>query len=329
MRQPSLKRRDEQRRHIAAGLIADFLKARGAGDVDLGERVADDVQAHQQQAARGQHRAQGLGDLAVARRDGLRHALAPSRQIAAHLAALWDACQAIGHHLAVDQQHPFVAVHDRRQVALDHDGAPTQVGQRLDDGAQVEAVGPHPEDAAAAHAIERFEDDVLVLGMKGPDVGLVLRHQRGRGELRKFHDGQFLGVVAQGARRVEDPRPFALGLAQQVGGVEVLAVKRRVLAHDHRVGVGQRPGARVHHLEPVVGAAGQADLARVRGDGRAALPAHPMHLAGQHAVAASLRLAHHGKGGVLVGFEGLKRIGNKHQLHAPNVAQNRRACRAG
>jgi len=111
--------------------------------------------------------------------------------------------------------------------------APSTV-QRLDDAAQVQAVVLDAEDARAAHAVQRLEDDVAVLGMKAPHVVRIARHQGGADELRKLQDGQLFGVVAQGARLVEDPRAFALGLLQQVGGVEVLAVERRVLAHQHR-----------------------------------------------------------------------------------------------
>ena len=49
----------------------------------------------------------------------------------------------------------------------------------------------------------------------------------------------FSGWSRSAARPVEDARAFALGLLEQVGGVEVLAVERRVLAHQHRVEVGQ------------------------------------------------------------------------------------------
>jgi hypothetical protein len=42
--------------------------------------------------------------------------------------------------------------------------------ERLRDAAQIQAVWANPEDAHAAHAIERFEDDVLVFGMEALDV---------------------------------------------------------------------------------------------------------------------------------------------------------------
>src|SRR5450830_40045 len=60
------QRVDEHGRDVEAGLVENLLEAGGAGDVHFGEVVADDVQAHQQQAARGQHRPQRFGYFAVA-----------------------------------------------------------------------------------------------------------------------------------------------------------------------------------------------------------------------------------------------------------------------
>ena len=43
---------NEERSHIATCLVEDLLKAGGAGDIDLGDAVANDVHARQQQATR-------------------------------------------------------------------------------------------------------------------------------------------------------------------------------------------------------------------------------------------------------------------------------------
>jgi hypothetical protein len=103
-----------------------------------------------------------------------------------------------------------------------------------------------------------------MLGMEALDVGLVARHQRGADELRKLHDRELFRVVAQRAGLVEHPRAVALGLLQQVRGVEILAVKRRVLAHQDGVEVLQGHGARPVVLEPAVRVAGQPDVAHMR-----------------------------------------------------------------
>jgi hypothetical protein len=213
-------------------------------------------------------------------------------------------------NLAADQQQALVAQHDVGQVALHHHAGGAALVERFDDGAQVHAIGPDAEDAHAAHAVQRLEDDVLVLCMEGADgIGLA-RHQRGRRKLRELHQRELLGVVAQRARAVEDARAFALGLLQQVRGVEELAVERRVLAHQHGVEAVQRLARFVRDLEPRIGFARQRDVAHLCRDGLAALPMQVLGLAGRQRVTAPLQLAHHREGGVLVDLEGFERVGD-------------------
>ena len=137
------RRTSSRRRSPTARVI--FLKAGRAGDVDLGQAVADDVEADQQQAARRQQRADALGDLAVARRDRLRHALAAGGEVAADLVALRNARQHEGRRLAGDDEHALVAAHDLRQVALHHHRVGAARVERLDDRAEVHAVGRRRE----------------------------------------------------------------------------------------------------------------------------------------------------------------------------------------
>ena len=297
-------------------MLGDFGKAGRAGDVDLGQARTNDVQPHQQQAARRQHRPQGGGNLAFAFGQRHRHALAAHRQVAANLAALRNARQGKRHRLAANDQHPFVALHDFGQVLLHHQGLRAAAVQGFDDAAQVHAVRANPEDAHAAHAVQWLEDDVAVLGVKGFHVGLFTRDQRGADELRKLQDGQLLGVVPQGRRLVEDPGAFALSLAQQVGGVEVLAVKGRVLAHHHGVHAVQRDLSRGLRAEPIIGVACERDFAHRAGHRPTTLPAQLLRLAGHQGVSTPGGLAHHREGGVFVNLERLQRVGHKQQFHA-------------
>jgi hypothetical protein len=122
---------------------------------------------------------------------------------------------------------------------------------------------------------------------KAPHVGRVARHQGRADVLRELQDRELFRVFAQRLRAVEDLRAFAPGLTQQMGGVEVLAVEGRVLAHQHRADVLQRQGPLTALLEPVgVGAARQRDVAHLRGHAaRRAASAGP-GLAGEQRVAA-------------------------------------------
>jgi hypothetical protein len=112
----------------------------------------------------------------------------------------------------------------------------------------------------------------LVLGMEAR-TSSAARDQRGADELRELHDRQLLGVVAQRARLVDDARAFALGLLQQVRGVEIFAVEGRVLAHQHGVEVGQRGLAAGGFGEPGGRVTGQRDVAHLRHHPLPALPA--------------------------------------------------------
>ena len=108
-------------------------------------------------------------------------------------------------------------------------------------------------------------------------------------------------MVTQGGGLVEHLCAFALGLLQQVGGIKVLAVERRVFAHDHRVHTVQGQML-VHtlHLKPCIGLAGEVNALGPRGDLVPTLPHDVVWLTGQHVVATLLCFAHHGKGGVFV-----------------------------
>ena len=187
--------------------------------------------------------------------------------------------------------------------------------ERLGDAAEVQPIGADAKNPHAAHAVERLQDDVAVHGVEALDRFGVARDQRRRDPLREFEDRELFGVVAECRRPVEHARAFALGLLQQVSGVEVFAVERRILAHQHRVDVGERQGRCGLLNEPVVRVSGQRELAQRRFDAPAALPHQVFRLAGEQRVPARSGLAHHREGRVLVGLEDLERIGDEQQFH--------------
>jgi hypothetical protein len=61
-----------------------------------------------------------------------------------------------------------------------------------------------------------------------------------------------INVVAQALRSIHDERALELGALQDVSGVDVLHVERRVLAHQDRVQLGEARHARLAELEPVL-----------------------------------------------------------------------------
>src|SRR6478736_602953 len=181
----ALERFDEHRGDVEPALLRDLLEAGRARHVDLGEAVADDVEADEQQSALGELRPDRFGDLAVARRQRLGDALAADGEVAADLAALRDARQRMRHRHAVDDEDALVAGGDLGEIALRHHGRRTVAIERLGDAAEVEAVGADAKDAHAAHAVERLEDDVAMLAVEALDRRLVARHDRRRDVLRE------------------------------------------------------------------------------------------------------------------------------------------------
>ena len=110
--------------------------------------------------------------------------------------------------------------------------------------------------------------------------------------------------------------------------VEELAVEGRILAHQHGVEVAQRGltalAAGLLGAEPLRLFAGEGDVTHGTGHqtgrpGRMGAPVQVLRLAHADAVSACLRLAHHGKGGVLVDDEGLDGVGNEEQVHAGSL----------
>src|SRR5690606_4572288 len=105
-------------RDVEAHLLTDLLEAGRAGDVDLGDVVADEVESDEQQPARGERRRERLADLAIARRQRPRDAGAAGGEVAAELAGLRDAREAVRHDFAADQQDALVAFADLGDEAL-------------------------------------------------------------------------------------------------------------------------------------------------------------------------------------------------------------------
>ena len=122
-------------------------------------------------------------------------------------------------------------------------------------------------------------------------------------------------MVTQSCRLVEYLGTFTLSLAEHMGSVEELAVKRRILAHEHGVKAGQCFLLYGNFFVPVFQVTRQAQLAHAGHDTATHFPADVLGLSGEHRVPTALRFTHHDKGRVFLGIEGVQRIGNKKKLH--------------
>ena len=123
----------------------------GAGDVDLGQVIADDVESHEDEPLLAQHRAHLSGDCAHPLRDRQAHALGTGREVSACVTARRDPGERVVHRFAVDQEDPRVTAADFRDVALAHRIPCLLEGQRLEDDVHVRVARAHAEDRHAAH----------------------------------------------------------------------------------------------------------------------------------------------------------------------------------
>jgi len=109
------------------------------------------------------------------------------------------------------------------------------LGQHFEDHRQVRIAFTMAEDRGAAHLVKGFENDVTVLPSElAENVGAPADQGRWRA-LWKLRGEELLVAVAQALRAVDHQRSGFLCQLQQIGGVDVLAIERRVLAHEDDV----------------------------------------------------------------------------------------------
>ncbi|MCY1362341.1 hypothetical protein D9M69_490550 [compost metagenome] len=123
-------------------------------------------------------------------------------------------------------------------------------GQGFEDNRQVRIARAVTENRRAAHAVQRLEDHIAVFGGElTQNVRSSADHGRRRA-LREQRGEQLLVAVAQALRFVDHQHAGALGLLQQIGGVDELQVERRILAHQDHVQIAQQRVAFGPQFEP-------------------------------------------------------------------------------
>ena len=297
-------------RDVEAGLVADPREAGRAGDVDLGEAVADHVQPRQQQPARRGWGQRGGGDLEVAPTAAAPRPAAGG-EVAADLAALRDARQAVG--APARRRSPGCACRRSRsrKVALHHHRRRAMAVQRLGDAAgRLRPSAPTrkmpmpPMPSSGLRMMSRCSAwKRLILG--------VARHERRADRSWETRGWRASRVVAAARQFVEDAR-LHLGLLQQCRWREIFAVEGRILAHQHRVDIGQRRLGTCCSVKPMNRVAAQRHLAHRRADGTP--PSTVARLAGGiHGRARRPRII--AEGAVLLDVELFQRVGDEQQAH--------------
>ena len=137
----------------------DFLETRGAGDVDLGDAVANHIHPGKQQAPLLQYRAQSLANFLVARRQGLCNSRATGGEVAPHYIALGNTRQAKRHGAPTDNQHALVTLGDGWDADIAPLGAVVRDDNLYGRGACDMKGGLACAIAALVHTLERVAAD--------------------------------------------------------------------------------------------------------------------------------------------------------------------------
>ena len=293
----------------------EFAHAGGAGDVDLRQVIADHIETDKQQSFLAQGRTDLCAQPAIPFGECHTHAAPAGGEVAARLARGRDACQRIvAGRLAIDDDDAFVPGADLGQEALRHDETRPVAGHEFQHHVDIGVALAQAEDGGASHFIQRLDDDIDLLGQKIPETCRFARDQRRWHALREPGGIQLLVGVAQALRFVHDQYAARLGVLQQVGGVDVSHVERRVLAHQDRIQPGERFVAFVQEFKPRGRVAEQFQAARARV--RFAIAQKQVgHFHVTDRPATRLRLKQQGIGGVFLDLDGPDRVHD----HAENA----------
>jgi hypothetical protein len=135
---------------------------------------------------------------------------------------------------AVDQDDALVALAHLRQVALGDHGLAAALGEHFQQRVEVLVVGPHAENAGAAVAEQRLQNDVLVLVSEGAEGARIGADQGRRHDIVEMRDEQLFRRVAHARRVIHDQR-LRMDMLQDVRRRDVRHVERRILAQQHDV----------------------------------------------------------------------------------------------
>ena len=120
-----------------------------------------------------------------------------------------------------------------------HYSLAAMAGEHFQDDTDIRIIVFYPENCGAAHPVQRLEDHVLVLSMKSPQTFRVCAHQHRRAALGKMGGENLLIAVPQALAPIHHECALAFRLLQDIGAVDVLVIKRRILAHQDHVKISQ------------------------------------------------------------------------------------------
>ena len=139
---------------------------------------------------------------------------------------------------AVDQDDALVALAHLREIALHDMRLAEGGGEDFEQRGEILVALGDAEDAGAAVAVERLDDDVAVLLAERADLVRVARDQRRRHQLGELGDEEFFRRVPH-MRRVVHHQRLGMDALEEMRRGDVGHVEGRVLAQQHHVEAGQ------------------------------------------------------------------------------------------
>src|SRR5690606_5361532 len=152
----------DHHRNIGPAEALDLANAGGRGDVDLGEVIANHVDADKDHVAFFERRGDGGADFQFTRGQRAQLRTAADMHVGPRLAIGRNAVET-GNRLAIDDDDPLVALAHVGQVFLDHEGFAIILLEQFQEADQIVVALLDEEYPGPAIAVERLDDDVAML----------------------------------------------------------------------------------------------------------------------------------------------------------------------
>ena len=223
----------QKARDIGTAEALDLADAGRRGNVDLGEIIADHVDADEKEATFAQGGADAVADFLLAFRQ-FRMLGAPADMHVGPAVVLGRHAVDRADRLAIDQDDALVALADIGQVLLRNEGLPEHQAEGFEQRGEIAVVLLEMEDASATVAVKRLDDDVAHLFAEGADFGRIAGNERRRHQVRKLRDEDLFRRIAHPSRIVDDER-LRVDALQHVGRRDIGHVEWRVLTEQNDI----------------------------------------------------------------------------------------------
>ena len=120
------------------------------------------------------------------------------------------------------------------EIGLRDEGLAEGLSEELDESREILVAFAKPEDAGAAIAIKRLQDDVALVAAEGREFLRIAGDEGGRHELAVAQHEEFLRRVPH-FRRIVHHQRLGMNGFEHVRGGDVVHVEGRILAHVHHV----------------------------------------------------------------------------------------------